>query len=306
MKRFLKHLSFSAFRLGCRLGVFVLPTHYYASVANPHQLEKTRDAWSGRSELPGIRVDLDDQIAILRQTCVPYQAEYTGNSTYLEAVDQQFGPGYGFVEAQALHGIVRHHKPKRIVEVGSGVSTACMIAAAERNRAETGIQCKITCVEPFPSPALLQLGGIELIRTPVQTVDMSLFSALGRGDLLFIDSSHTVKPGSDVNFLVLEVLPRLAPGVIVHVHDIYLPYDYPRDVLTTYFQWMETSLLRAFMTQNDHVRTLFCLSHLHYDRPDMLREVFPEYVPADNRDGLEVANSSSPGHFPASIFLEIT
>jgi hypothetical protein len=131
-----------------------------------------------------------------------------------------------------------------------------------------------------------------------------LFEELGAGDLLFIDSSHTVRPGSDVNYIVLEVLPRLRPGVIVHFHDIYLPYDYQRNVLRTYFQWMETSLLRAYLVNNSRTRILFCLSQLHYDRPSVLQEVFPEYVRAPDEDGLEAPNSLQ-GHFPASIFFEV-
>ncbi len=141
----------------------------------------------------------------------------------------------------------------------------------------------------------------------VQSIPVSKFEELTSGDLLFIDSSHTVRPGGDVNYLILEVLPRLSKGVFVHFHDIFLPYDYPRNVLNSYFQWMETSLLRAFLINNHKVRILFCLSHLHYDRQDSLKDVFPDYNPAPDENGLEIDDKTDPDkqHFPASIYLEI-
>jgi hypothetical protein len=116
-----------------------------------------------------------------------------------------------------------------------------------------------------------------------------------------------VRPGSDVNYLILEVLPRLSPGVVVHFHDIYLPYDYPRDVLRNYFQWMETSLLRAYLIHNSRASILFSLSHLHYERRDVLARVFPEYSPALDEDGVSIAreSSSTGGHFPSSTYIQI-
>ncbi len=304
MKKFVKQLSFRLFDLVSRAGLFVLPAHYYVPLASIPKLKATKDTWAVKSDLPGINTNLDGQAETLRQTCTPYKDEYAGNATFLEAVANRFGPGYGYIEAQALHAVVRHYKPKKIIEVGSGVSTACMLAAMKLNVEETGDDSSLTCIEPYPSDALKGLGQITLISQPVQTTPLSVFESLGSGDMLFIDSSHAIKPGSDVNFLILEVLPRLAPGVIVHVHDIYFPYDYPRDVLRTYFQWMETSLLRAYMINNSHVKILFCLSQLHYDRKEVLREVFPEYSPAADVSGLEVADDAA-GHFPASIFIQI-
>jgi hypothetical protein len=147
-----------------------------------------------------------------------------------------------------------------------------------------------------------------LIEAPVQTVPFEKFRELAAGDFLFIDSSHAVRPGGDVNYMILEVLPRLAPGVIVHFHDIFLPYDYPRNVLRTYFQWMETSLLRAYLIHNAQARIVFCLSQLHYERQKVMKEVFPEYVPAPDEDGLEITSGSNGGraHFPSSIYIRTT
>lgn len=297
-------------RLAIRFGYYILPVHYHVPVPNIIELERTRDVWARKSELPGLLVDLDEQASTLRAICLPYQEEYAGNVVYQEAVRNHFGPGYGYIEAQALHAVVRHYKPRRVIEVGSGVSTYCMWKACEMNCDETRERTTITCIEPYPSARLRALSQIELIPKQVQTVALQVFGELDRNDLLFIDSSHTVKPGSDVNYLILEVLPRLRPGVIVHFHDIYWPYDYQRDLCRTYFHWTESSLLRAFLIFNPRVRILACLSHLHYERQNILKEVFPEYDPQDDVDGLLPDDYPGPfelipEHFPSSTYLQM-
>lgn len=298
-------------KLGTRLGVHIVPVHYYSALPDVVDLERTMGTWARKSTLPGIAADLDEQVRNLQTICLPYHSEYAGNRAYRYAVEHAFGPGYGYIEAQALHAVVRHFKPSRIVEVGSGVSTYCMLEALRLNQVETADRHELTCIEPSPSPRLRQLKDIVLIDKHVQAVPFdSVFSQLSRHDLLFIDSSHAVKTGSDVNYLILEVLPRLRPGVIVHFHDIYLPYDYSPDVLRTFFHWSETSLLRAFLINNERVKILFCQSHLHHERPDVLKEVFADYNRRPDRDGLQ-ASSRNPfddrleSHFPSSTYLQI-
>ena len=292
-------------RLGLRLGVQILPNHYYSPVPDLLELERTRDRWARRSELPGLEIDLDQQIALVRKICGPYEPEFRGNATYLEAT--ALGPGYGYIEAQALHAVVRHYKPKRIVEAGSGASTLCMLRALERNAAEGSPPPRLISIEPHPNDRLRSLPGIELVAEPVQTVSLDVFKSLGENDLLFVDSSHTVKPGGDVNHLILEVLPRLVPGVVVHFHDINFPYDYQRDVDETFLHWAECSLLRAYLAFNSRVEVLFSMSLLHYERPNVLREVFPDYRPQTNRDGMygdgQLPFTHRAEHFPSSIYL---
>ena len=309
LKDALKRQLFGLYKLGSRVGVQVMPSHYYLGVPNIIELERSGDEWQGKSAMPGIDIDLDAQLQTLRTVCLAYQDEYAGNTAYKEGVARSYGPGYGYVEAQLLHAVIRHYAPKRIIEVGSGVSTHCMLTALERNRRDGAEPTAITCVEPYPSARLRQTAGIELLQRKVQTVPVDVFRKLQAGDFLFIDSSHTVKAGSDVNYLFLEVLPVLEPGVIVHIHDIFLPYDYQRNLLKTFLHWSETSLLRAYLTHNSRVAILFCLSLLHYERQEQLREVFPEYDPAPNVNGLNV-DAVRPfdqlrGHFPSSIYLEI-
>ena len=136
----------------------------------------------------------------------------------------------------------------------------------------------LICIEPFPQEFLKE-GFAELdrlIEKKVQDVDLEFFSQLQSGDVLFIDSSHTVKIGGDVNYLFLEVLPRLKPGVIIHVHDIFLPFDYRRDWVMDEFRfWTEQYLLQAFLTFNSEFEVLMANSYLsHYHEAD-LKATFP-------------------------------
>jgi hypothetical protein len=288
--------------LGLKFGIQVLPNHYHSSVADITSLKRKKEIWAKKSDLPGIASDLDEQVENIREICLPYQNEYIGNANYLTGVAEHFGPGFGPIEAQALHAVIRHYKPNRIIEIGSGVSTYCSLKAIEING-----YGEMTCIEPYPSDKIRMLPNIKLIEQEAQTITLETFTDLDNGDLLFIDSSHTVKPGSDVNFIILEVLPRLKKGVIVHFHDIFLPYDYQIDILYAFFQWSETSLLRAFLINNSKAKIIFCLSQLYYDRETALSEVFPEYNPMTVVDGLiKEPRSEWTGHFPASIYIQIS
>jgi hypothetical protein len=172
-------------------------------------------------------------------------------------------------------------------------------------------------VEPYPRDAFRGLSNVRHIEAPCQAVDAGIFESLGAGDLLFIDSSHAVKVGSDVVRIYLDIVPRLPAGVIVHIHDIYLPYLYSRHVLETYFGWQETVLVQALLANNDRLRVLAALSALHYDKRAEMRALLTDYVPQDDREGLPVRRGDSlrrgvgrsteqAGHFPCSLWLLTT
>lgn len=313
LKNILKKNLFLVQKALARFKLHILPVHYYSPVPNLLELEKSIHVWAKKSELPGLETDLKKQLENLRRICLPFQKEYEGNRVYQCAETKALGPGYGFIEAQALHAVLRYFKPRRIVEVGSGASTWCMLNALETNKKETNVNYSLTCIEPYPSAGLKKAiqEKITLIAKPVQEIPFNgVFDMLGENDILFIDSSHTIKPGGDVNYIILEVLPRLKPGVIVHFHDIYLPYDYPRDVLETFFHGMETSLLRAFLINNKKARVLFCLSHLHYDSNEVIAQVFPDYQPLPDINGMnkstgKLSLKQEQGHFPSSLYFQI-
>jgi Methyltransferase domain len=170
--------------------------------------------------------------------------------------------------------MVRHFRPRRIVEIGSGFSTMVSAQAALRNGST-----QLIAVEPHPSELLRKgfPGLTTLIPRKVEEVDPALFAGLGSGDILFIDSSHVVRTGGDVNFLYLELLPRLADGVVVHVHDVFLPRDYPRDwVVDKRIFWTEQYLLHAFLIFNSAFGVLYSTPFMAERHPDRVRAAFPE------------------------------
>lgn len=209
------------------LGVSVLPLHFYFPVPN---LRSFRDKdWSACRASSAVDFRLADQIALLSEL-LPFAEECDFPD---RATDDphQFHCNNGFferVDAEIAYSFVRARKPRRIVEVGCGYSSLAMATAMRRNQ-EEGSGGEYFGIEPYPAPFLRDgLPGMTLlVKEPVQRAPFDLFRSLRAGDILFIDSSHVVSLDSDVLFECLRILPELAPGVLVHFHDIFAPLDYP-------------------------------------------------------------------------------
>lgn len=287
------------FHAGQRLKVDVLPRHFYSSIPDIRDLRARRD-WQCARSMIGVAGydDLDGQLKFLSAlpfADVPVDVHDSANL-------DNGAEGYGPIEAAVLHAFIAGRRPGRVVQVGAGVATAVMLRAAQA--AEHDVD--ITCVDPYPTGYLIRTaaeGRVRLLAEPAQTVSMSEFDSLDAGDLLFIDSTHTVKPGSEVNRLVLEVLPRLNPGVIVHVHDVTWPYDYYPDILDdSLFFWEESTLLHAFLIGNKQFMVRACLSALHHERPQELQALVSWYLPQSHSNGLK--RSRTKRHFPSSVYLE--
>ncbi len=304
MRRQIKQQLFRAFLLLDRVGVHLLPKHFYSPVSDYAWLRAHQEVWTAPNPLPGLDWSLDAQFQWLREACGEYYAEVEGLEFFHGLTQEGWGLGYGPIESQILHCFIRKWRPRRIVEIGSGVSTMCMLHAVEMNSAAGGKVPEIICIEPYPSAALRQrTNNIRLIPELCQTVSASVFAGLSAGDFLFVDSSHAVKLGSDVIRIYLDIIPHLAPGVIIHIHDVCLPYLYPRDALFKPFGWQETALLLALLINNPRLQVLSCLSALHYDRPVQLKQLLSDYVAADGFRGLAVSANPT-GHFPSSIWLK--
>ncbi len=292
-----------SFRLLQRAGINLLPEHFYSAVPNLADLERRND-WRKQRSMHGIlQRDIDAQLALLGTWLTPHADILRSRSVHREAfVGGGADGGYGEIEAEVLFGFVATNKPRRITQIGCGVSTAICLSAAER----AGYKPDIVCFEPYPSAYLqdaARKGSIRLVAQFAQTVDYDVIADLDDGDLLFIDSTHAVKPGSEVNYLIHEVLPRLKPGVWVHFHDIYFPYDYARDTLDGDMLFpQESPLLYAFLTGNDRFKVEASLSMIHYASPDALRALIPKYRPNGQNDGLRAAPE---GHFPSSAWLRV-
>jgi len=296
-----------------RFGVHILPAHYYAPVPNIVELKKDIDIWANRLGMTGIYVDLDEQVDNLRMVCAPFQDEYRGNPHYNRAMRFMFGRGrsraFGYIEAQVLHSAVRYFKPARVIEIGSGIPTYCTYQATQKNLADTGTSGSIICIEPDPIAIVSHLATstdhVELLSHQIQAIPLELFQRLSTNDIVSIDSNHVVKTGGEVNYVVLEILPRLPAGVIVQIHDVYLPYDYQRDALQTFIHTNETSILSAFLAYNTRFRILFALSMLHHDRRGEMRSILPEYRPECDWYGMRHGKYDPSRHFPSSLWLRV-
>jgi hypothetical protein len=300
-----RDLWFKAFLLFEKLGVHVLPKNFYTPIQDYHWLRENKRLWTDRSSLTGIDWDVERQLDWLTEICAPYYPEVAGLEFFNESAARGWGPGFGTIESQVLHCFVRSKAPARIIEIGSGQSTVCMLHASELNAKDGRLASQITCIEPYPRAPLKQLTGVNLLQQQCQAVPNNVFSQLRAGDLLFIDSSHAVKVGSDVIRIYLEIIPSLSAGVFVHIHDINFPYLYNRSTLSPYFMHnsQETALLAALLTGNQRLAVLSSLSALHYDRPREMKSLLTDYEPQANIDGMW-ASYPAQGDFPHSIWLE--
>jgi hypothetical protein len=236
--------------------------------------------WDHSHALPGIDFNEAGQLSYLREVFPRYQCEYDLFPSAPTAVPYQFhfnNPAFDGTDALVLYCFVRHFRPQRVVEVGSGYSSRVSAQAAVVNG-----DTQLICIEPFPALELAQgfPGLTRLIQTPVQEVALDLFESLQPGDILFIDSTHVTKCGSDVNFLFLQVLPRLQPGVVVHVHDIFLPDEFPQSwIKDQHLFWNEQYLLQAFLAFNTEFEVLFSNALMGRKYSADLQKTFPKSKP---------------------------
>lgn len=295
----------TVFEAGQRVGVDVLPRHFYSQIPNIRAM-KTDRSWQRPYSLVGVGGrDVEAQLSWLRKVCPPDLAAALPSLRLHEEAGKANGAiGYGPIEADLLYCVVRTLAPKRMIQVGAGASTWVALKAAE----DAGRSIDITCVDPFPTGFLTELsaaGKIALRHEPVQAVDPAELARLQAGDMLFVDSTHTVSPGSDVNHMILEVLPRLPKGVIVHFHDITMPYGYSAHVLSDdLFFWNETVLLHAYLADNPRFEIRAGMALLHDAAVERVQEILPTYDnPMRTERGVRVGERE--GQFPTAMWLEV-
>lgn len=267
-----------------------LPVHFYSPVPDLADLE-ARAVWDRCSELVGIDLQPDAQVVLLKELgrrfgleC-DWPARATGDPRQFFTENGNFSHGC----AASTHCILRHFRPRRVVEIGSGNSSLVIARALRMNGAENPeVEADYTIVDPYPRKHIRQ--GLpevtHLIDERVELLDPSFFEELAANDVLFVDSGHTVRMGGDVNYLILDVLPRLAPGVIVHFHDIPLPSEYPKIYATNpRFRvfWTEAYLLQAFLCHNTRFEIVLAMAYLTANRYEDLLAAFPLYDPAEHR-----------------------
>jgi len=280
---FLKMVRFVGFkRLPCsraallKAGCFPIRDHYHEPLFNKKYL---RYPLSKDRKLPGIDWNVDEQLQML--DLFAFSGELLGlsrlkkNDLDFFIENDSFGPG----DAEYWYNIIRLKKPRRIIEIGSGYSTLMAMRAISVNKSEdANYSCKHICIEPYERPWLDKTNAV-VIRQRVEELDYDLFMELNADDILFIDSSHVIRPQGDLIFEYLELMPQLKKGVIVHIHDIFSPKDYPEKWLIQEVRfWNEQYLLEAYLTENKDWKIIGAVNFLYHNYSEKLQAKSPFLV----------------------------
>jgi hypothetical protein len=233
------------------------PGHFYSPIPTMHEIEAQQERIFQRPDhLEGLDLNEDAQLALFKTLAplindVSFNAEPEPERRYFTN-----NPSYGQGDGSILQAFLRHLRPARYLEVGSGWTTALTL---DTNDHYLDGRLRITCIEPYPDDLnrLVRPGDdVEIIISPVQDVDLARFSELESGDILFIDCSHVVKTGSDAHYLITRVLPVVPSGVYIHIHDMFWPFEYPRSWIDEGRVWTEAYLLHAFLSFNPEFEIL--------------------------------------------------
>lgn len=257
--------------------VFASPGHFYSPIPDMGFIDRHKGRLFDRTavDIPGIDNNVAAQLALVEAFAkfeMPFKEQKDGLRYYFA------NPYFGHPDAIALYAMLRHYKPQRVIEVGSGFSSALMLDTNELFLSES---ICFTFIEPFPERlrSLLRTGDSHLIiEDMVQNVPWETFGALQANDILFIDSSHVGKIGSDVTYLLTDVLPRLNPGVLVHFHDVFWPFEYPEEWLREGRAWNELYLLKAFLQFNSAFKILLFNSYLGIHHASTLERHLPGFM----------------------------
>ena len=257
---------------------FFPPGHFYSPLPSREEIAEAFTRGGFGPPFPAIELNAVQQYARLERFAGWYAEQPFPEKAAAGARFYLDNPSYGHYDAMMLYGMLREARPKRIIEVGSGFSSAAML---DLNETILGGGVQFTFIDPDMSRLrkLLRAGDagrVTLIERRVQEVPLTTFSALEANDVLFIDSSHVSKIGSDVNRLYFDVLPELAPGVLIHIHDVAGNLEYPRDWLEEGRAWNEQYLLRAFLMNNRDYRIELFSAWLWNERHGLICERMPQ------------------------------
>ncbi len=266
--------------LAGKLGFDVVRRSMYSPV--PDVSNSDPREWERRTDLAGLVFDLERQFDRLETvTEIAREEFFTDNDRVGESWAHYSTNGYYRTgDAEVLYGMIRRLKPQRILELGTGYSTMIAAMACARNSRE-GTPVDFTSIDPEPRVSLPDelSGHVILSRGRAQELPAERYGELGPGDFLVVDTTHTVRRGGDVNHLVLEILPRLRSGVVVHFHDVFLPYDYPREWHLAGLYLSEQYLLQAYLADNPRYEVLLALFALSRQDEARFKALMPMYEP---------------------------
>lgn len=252
--------------------------HYYSPIIDVDEIKrKENQIWKTdlKDKIEGINLNTVEQIELTNQFNQYYnEIPFKDNQT--ESLRYYFKNSfYSYSDGLVLYSFIRHFKPKRIIEVGSGFSSALML---DCNELYFNNEINLTFIEPYPDRlnSLLKENdkqNTSIISKFIQDVELNEFEKLEAGDILFIDSTHVSKTGSDVNYIIFDILPRLKKGVLIHVHDVFFPFEYPKEWVYEGRNWNEDYLLKAFLMHNTSFKIKIFTHYLHLMHSDVFKDM---------------------------------
>ena len=269
------------------IGYTLITDHFYQPIPNRQEIM----TYAGKERpLSSIEWHLDKQTELVKYLLEKYALEFNNKEIFSAFGYSEDSSGLISGDAEVLYAMVREKKPSRIIEIGSGGSTKIIAAALKMNFIENSQKSQLISIEPYPQDFLKDFANVSkdflefsLLTQKVEAVNLSVFESLQTNDILFVDSSHVFKSGSDVEFEFLQVYPRLQTGVLVHIHDIFFPYDYPIEWnLKESRYWNEQYFLETFLQFNKKFEILASLSMVSSYK----NSVFLDNINAYNEDRL--------------------
>jgi len=262
-----------------QLNTWVPPGHYYSPIPSIQEVKlNEKEIFSNiTKEVPGVDLNEAEQLALFHKF-KQYYKELPFEPHKKEGLRYFFeNPAYSYSDAIFLYCMIRYAKPKKIVEVGSGYSSCLTL---DTNELFFNNQISCSFIEPYPELlySLIKYSDrdiIEVIAKKLQDVEIDKFSTLSAGDLLFIDSTHVSKVNSDVNYVFSKILPHIKPGVYIHFHDIFYPFEYPKEWIYEGRAWNECYMLKAFLQYNERFKIVFFNTFLEKYYEDMFLAEMP-------------------------------
>jgi predicted O-methyltransferase YrrM len=281
-KAYYRFVDSAEYKLKTKVAVAFFAGHYYSPIVDPATVTDyiARERSEEANVLPGISLPIDEMAEFWQKSAAVIAAtpfQETKNEKQRYYYDNNIFP-YG--DAIGLRAMIADLRPRAMIEIGSGFSSACMLDCAD----EFGLDTRFTFIDPYPErlKGLLRQSDhrrVTIIEEPVQKTDQNLYKSLNRGDVLFIDSTHVLKTGSDVHYELFHILPCLQQGVVIHFHDIQFPFEYPDPwIFNTNYSWNEIYALRAFLMYNTNFKIRFWGDCLARTRTNMVRNVYPLFL----------------------------
>lgn len=252
--------------------------HFYSPVISIEEIKKKEtEIWKNLETdgITGINLRTKEQLKLVTQFA-QYYNDMPFNAERNDKVRYYFENGYySYTDAIVLYSVIRHFKPKKIIEIGSGYSSAVTL---DTNELFFNHKIDLTFIDPDLTRLYSLMKGVDkhkvkTFESKVQSIPIEIFLSLEASDVLFIDSTHVTKTGSDVNYILFEILPLLKSGVLIHFHDIFYPFEYPKEWVYKGFNWNENYILKAFLMYNENFEIKIFSHYLHLHHKEAFLEL---------------------------------